>query len=515
MRIPSAAEASRLIDPHRPVVSLRKRRYNTNDIITLTQEVLFTDVEDTRRFAPKFSRDREGMKAIFDFVDQHILYVEDPRKNQWVQTPSFFWYRRRGDCKSFTVFISSILQNLGIPHFIRYVSYNKNFLLPRSARPYTHVYPVALINGREVPIDVVWKKQERGRFGAEKSYAHKKDFKVEGLYKLGNTGMTAQQYIGQVKTTLNELELALVNVPDDIINAGPGDITQMTKGQLDRYLWEDRYAIYADQEQDPVKAAKYREAAVAVRTGSIAGIGSPKDDALAAQVKRILSKSVQDRQPAFKPFKLVVPNPVQAEMKGFFQDVGDFFKKIGDTFANLFKKFVNWVFKGVGKAMGPYFIFLFANKNRVKSPEIRRRMTEQQKTWDFIRKIGRFDEAQLKGLALNGIKEKTGMSPQEIFQKGATPQIAGAFLVGLVDFVIKAITFVVQVVQKVSNLFKKDKSEGGVIGEGNMSDPTLLEEEAKLQSQSDSGSKTDSSGDSGGGGLALAALAIPFLLKAA
>lgn len=513
MRIPTASEASRMIKPHEPVVTLRKRKYNTNDIVSLTQEVLYTDVDDTSEFARLFSRDLAGMMAIFQFVDRHIYYVEDPNKNQWVQTPSFLWYRRIGDCKSLTVFISSILQNLGIPHYIRYVSYNPNILLPRRYRPYTHVYPVAILDGREVPIDVVWKKQEGGRFGAEKPYIHKKDFKVEGLYKLGNVGMNAQEYIGQVQTTINQLESALADVPDEIINAGPGDITQMTKGELDRYLWEDRYNILAEQERDPVVADKYRSAATAMRTGSLAGIGNAQDDAFARQVQSILQQTVQDRRPAFEPFTLQIPNPVAGQVKGFFQDIGKFFKKVGETFANLFKKFVNWIFKGVGKAMGPYFIFLFAKKNKVKSPEIRRRIAEQEKTFNFIRKIGRFDENQLKGLALNGIKEKTGLTPQEIFATGNTPQIAG--LAAIVAFVVKAIGFVIQVVQKIASLFKKKESEAGEIGEGNMSDVTLLDQEAELQQAAGTPGAVEDQSGSGGSILPWAALAVPFLIRAA
>ncbi len=147
---------------------------------------------------------------------------------------------------------------------------------------------------------------------------------------------------------------------------------------------------------------------------------------------------------------------------------------------------------------------------------MRRRIVEQQKTFNWITKVGRLDHNQLKGTVLNGIKDKTGLSPKEIFDQGGTPEIAGAgFLAGLVGFVIKAISWVVKTVEKVVGLFKKNKGEAGEIGEKNMSDPTLLEEEARLQKEAGGGLKDLNTSGGGFGFAALAALAIPLVIKAA
>jgi len=489
--------ADQLIKPHVQQIDLRKRRYRTGDIIVLVQEVLETDHDDTKAFAELFSPDLEGLKMLFDFVDAHFNYVEDPNFNQWIQTPSFLWYTKRGDCKSYTVFISSVLRNMGIKHRIRYVGYGSS--------KYTHVYPVALLKGREVPLDVVWKKQEGGPFGQEKPFTKKKDYPVEGLYKLGTSDSTnVHEFIGQVEDAVAEMELALADIPDSIIEDGPGDVTTFTKGELDRFIWQDRYEILADQESNPVAADRYRSAAIAMEQGNIAGIGSVGDDAFGKQVKAILSKANRNNQLAFAPFQLEIPNPIPAKMKGFFKNVGNWFKKVGKAFTRLYKKFVNSIFKGVGKAMGPYFIYLFANKNRVKSPEIRRRIAQQQKTFNWIAKVGRLDHNQLKGTVLNGVKAKTGYTPEQIFKQGGTPEIAGpGFLAGLVGFVIKAIAWVVKTIEKIIGLFKKNKGEAGEIGEKNMSDPTLLEEEARLQKES--GGSTDDLNKGGSGAFGIAA----------
>lgn len=489
--------ADELIKPHEQKIDLRKRSYRTGDIMTLVQEVLETDYDDTEAFAGLFEPTIAGLKQLFDFVDANFQYVEDPDFNQWIQTPSFLWYTKRGDCKSFTVFISSVLRNMGVKHRIRYVGYG--------SRKYTHVYPVAILKGKQIPLDVVWKKQEGGRFGREKQYTTKKDYQVEGLYKLGTSDSTdVHEFIGQVENSLSQLEMVMADVPDSIIAEGPGDVTTFTKGELDRMIWMDRYNILADQEENPVVADRYRSAAIAMERGKITGIGNVGTDKFGQQVRDILSQAKRNNQMAFAPFQLEIPNPVPAKMKGFFKNVGKWFKKVGDTFAKLFKKFVNWIFKGVGKAMGPYFIYLFANKNRVKSPEIRRRIREQEKTFNWIAKVGRLDKTQLKNTVLNGIKEKTKLTPDQIFKQGGTPEIAGpGFLAGLVGFVIKAIGWVVRTIEKIVGLFKKNKGAAGEIGENNMSDPTLLEEEARLQKEA--GGSTDDLNKGGNSAFGIAA----------
>ena len=170
----STARANQKIKPAVLTKQLRRKDYRTRHIIDLVNEVLETDKDDTEAFAQEFTRNEFGLRDLFNFVDLTFRYVEDPKFNQWVQTPSYmYWVEKEGDCKSFTVFISSVLSNMGIPHIIRYVAYG--------TKDVKHVYPVALLNGRQIPMDVVYKKQQGGRFGTEKPYTKKIDFKVEGF----------------------------------------------------------------------------------------------------------------------------------------------------------------------------------------------------------------------------------------------------------------------------------------------------------------------------------------------
>ncbi len=480
---------------------LYKKDYKTNDIIELVQDVVSENAKDTAGFAQMFPATVAGLKQLFDFVHASFTYVEDPAGSQWVQTPAYLWQSKRGDCKSYTVFISSILQNIRVPHLIRYVAYGTS--------QYRHVYPVALLDGKELPMDVVWRKQEGGAFGQEKPYTKKKDFKMEGLYKLGNTYDEAA-IIGQLTQTLTEIEQATASIPN-VVNAGPGDLTTKSEGELERFILADRYRILGKMEPNPQKAGQYLAAARALEKGDIAGIGSLQNDPFGQQVAQILERTAKATAPAFPPFTVHIPNPIPPGVTGLFKSVGNFIKKVGNAISDAFKTFVNWIFKGIGKKMGPFFIFQFLRKNVIKSPKIKARLQAQDKAYNFIKKAGKFDDAKLKGIMLNGILETTGKTPKQIAEEGGAPQVGA--LPAIVGVVIKAIGFVVEVIQKIAGLFKKGSNEAGQIDQTTMSDPSLFEEEARLQRAS--GASPTGEGGGGFNPLLLAAAALPaiFLLK--
>lgn len=499
-----SAVAHSTIPPPKDRKTLRKKKYATDDIIELVQEVVKTNVHETRAFAKYFEPNRKGLKDLFDFVDHSFTYVEDPASSQWVQTPAYIWKTKKGDCKSFTVFISSVLQNMGIDHFIRYVAYG--------TKNYRHVYPVALLNGKAIPMDVVWKKQERGRFGAEKPFTKKNDFIVEGLYKLGNTGTIDEVAIlGQMNNSLAEIEAIGQEIPN-VVDDGMGDVTQMSTGELDRLIMADRYRTLAGLTDHGGKAGQYRDAAIAMERGDIAGIGSLQNDPFGRQVQSILAKTAMKTAPAFPPFKVSIPNPIPPQIRGLFSGIKKIIKKVGDAIGSVFKKFVNWIFKGAGKAMGPFFIFRFLQRNRIRSREIRKRLAAQDKSYNFIRRVGKFDDKQLKGIMLNGILEKTGKSPAQIAKETGVPQIGAApAAAALLPKVLKAIGPVIQVITKIVGIFKRKKEEAGTVDQTTMSDPNLLLEEAELQNPPPKPGNPNSNGSGGGSGVNPLLVAAPFL----
>jgi hypothetical protein len=495
--------ATEMIPPPRNAKTLIKEQYRTGDIVTLVQKVARSYVSDTAKFADRFPPTRAGLKALFNWVHKHFRYKEDPRGSQWVQTPAWLNKYKVGDCKSFSAFISTVLTNMGIDHIIRYAAY-----APGDLR---HVYVVALLDGEEIPMDVVWKIQEGGKFGAEKWPQRTKDFRMKGLAQLGNS-ISGQDYIGKMETQLSDIRRAAASIPDTV-REGWGDVTKMTKGMLDRMIFEDRYKIQARQTVG-AKSQKYRDAARAMRAGSIAGLGAITDDEIGREVASILRSTSRKTAAAFKPLKISIPAiPQPNEVNGFFDGIIDKAKKIVKNVKNaigdLFKKFVNWMFKGAAKMIGPFFIFQFLRKNLIKSKRIKDRIKAQDQTYNFIQRVGKFDDNQLKGIMLNGILDKTGKSPKQMATEAGAAKIGG--LAALVPVIVKAISWVLKVVEKVAGIFKKNKNEGGLISEATMSDPTLFEEEARLQAAA--GNSPGAVGEGGNNSLLLAAGAAGIVLK--
>ena len=104
---------------------------------------------------------------VFGWVDANIEYKVDPEGEQWIKTPARLIEDGVGDCKSFSILICSILTEMGIDNMFRFVAYK--------GKEYQHVYPVAMIDGKEYPLDVVAFKQRGLACGSEIDYKKKYD----------------------------------------------------------------------------------------------------------------------------------------------------------------------------------------------------------------------------------------------------------------------------------------------------------------------------------------------------
>ena len=101
----------------------------------------------------------ETCKKIFDYLKNSINYKADGA-NQQVRLPSGLMRTKQGDCKSYSVFTSAVLSNLGIPHKLVYASYD-----PKDHTP-SHIY---VMTDCGYIIDAVY-----GKFNAEKKATFKK-----------------------------------------------------------------------------------------------------------------------------------------------------------------------------------------------------------------------------------------------------------------------------------------------------------------------------------------------------
>lgn len=143
---------------------------NTSDII---HAVMYAyDIENDPQikelaFELKAETVEQTCNNIFDYLINNIHYRadSDTGKGEMVRSPARLIYEGSGDCKSYSLLTAVVLRWLGIPHFFRFVSYNKE-------KQATHVYVVAQNN---IVIDAVAGSQLHYPFGKEVPYTYRCD----------------------------------------------------------------------------------------------------------------------------------------------------------------------------------------------------------------------------------------------------------------------------------------------------------------------------------------------------
>lgn len=138
-----------------------KSNASNSDLQRAIEAAIPTAVKQMKQKAQEFkaATEEETCKKIFDYLKNQINYKADGSE-QMVKLPSGLIRTRQGDCKSFSVFTSAILTNLGIPHKLVYASYD-----PQDSTP-THIY---VMSNKGCIIDAVY-----GKFNAEKQTTNKK-----------------------------------------------------------------------------------------------------------------------------------------------------------------------------------------------------------------------------------------------------------------------------------------------------------------------------------------------------
>jgi len=163
-----------------------KRNANVADTVKFIPKVVKETLFHTRKIAPVLKRSNvnDTCAAIWQFVKEHIAYKKDEDGKEQVRSPARLWHDRIGDCDCYTVFISSVLSNLKIPHLLRIAKY--------SGDNFQHIYPVVpRAGGKYLTVDCVVKK-----YNYEEPYTQKQDYTMVLNYLNGtpeNTPGDAQQ----------------------------------------------------------------------------------------------------------------------------------------------------------------------------------------------------------------------------------------------------------------------------------------------------------------------------------
>lgn len=149
---------------------------------------------------------------VWEFLFSHILYKEDDTGKEQLRTPALSWYLRtkRGiDCDDFSIFASTILYNLNIPHYLRIAKYRDKYGIPKDY--FQHVYVVVpMKDSNYITIDAVLDE-----YDAEKPTYETKDFLIMNNSNLN--GIDVSVLGGVDDDTLNEISGVLSGTDFDLL----------------------------------------------------------------------------------------------------------------------------------------------------------------------------------------------------------------------------------------------------------------------------------------------------------
>ena len=411
------------IAPAKNIETVVKRNGKVRHIIEdITSAITEGVAVQVREFAKQFSPDDQGLKELWKWVKTNIEYEEDG-DTQIIQEPARLAQSKKGDCKSMTLFVASVLQNMGLDFIIKYVHYNDTGT--------NHVYATAILkDGTPVIVDTVWKRfneqKEPFKIIRQQYFKNKKDMDVYrfsgvGGEKLSNAvGMvlnidTAQMTTAQEQAAQANLDYIIQvtnDIPDSVLE---NDITQMGRSEFLSYLGYN------------VQSLAY------------------------------------DNTPAFNiPFEFVTNTPDSQNGYMLGVGVGSIISKIGDAIKNLFKKLVNWIMKGPIQASSPALLYAFIKQGL--NLVIDKKTAQAKNTVKWLADKTGTSESNMMAVIAAGIKEKTGKSYAENLTdlaKGQKSGFAGTERVGFAW--AAAIEILIGIIDKVIAFFKKNKSEAPVI----------------------------------------------------
>ncbi|WP_296684124.1 hypothetical protein [Flavobacterium sp.] len=166
------------------------------DTVELMEKVVWKYLDDTKRIAPLLMRPstHETCQAIWEFIHNFIQYKLDQRGLEQLRRPARSWAERATgvDCDCMSIFTSSILTNLKIPHSFRITKYSQD--------SWQHVYVIVPIAGANnyCVIDAVVSE-----FNYEKKYTDKMDYtmNLKGINVAVLSGISGNDHYEAVMAT--------------------------------------------------------------------------------------------------------------------------------------------------------------------------------------------------------------------------------------------------------------------------------------------------------------------------
>lgn len=434
-----------------------------------------TAQEQTREFSRRLAQlyGRNTMQMLRDLywsICQNVTLKYDPIGVQLVRKPSNVVAERACDCKSYSLFISAVLANLGIKNAFRFVSF-------APGKEVTHVFIVAYPgNGTAVPLDCnlhqfgketkYYKKIDRmARISAIGKLPSNKSAWRDGrqLAKMSEPELGLRLHIGELKS-----ELGLKHVKQqpklaqDIRSriAYESDLLKTVQAATDHggaYL-EEAPALIGAIEHD-WKAGRYKTMSRAELLQRRAqewdnGTRYYSDSNISGWFKKALKKTGK----ALKTFGKTVGNAVVKTVKATGQGIVSSVKLAADitkmaTIAPVaalsskgrdeIKKTANDIVDDVkdqGKAIktvtfapvsslveevidnmkeaGPYFLYYYIiPENQLANfpAKVQDKWKKQKKTYDRIIEYVDVDKSKLNSIIRASIQRQWGHTPEEVF----------------------------------------------------------------------------------------------------
>lgn len=464
--------ANKTIPHYNNNVELRYKDIKTSDIIKEILSTYNTSKTQTKEFSKYVQDDNilETCKNIWNFIKDNIPYKEDPLFYQYIKTPSATWALKIADCKSYSIFIASLLYNLKIPFKFRFTSYSEN-------KNITHVYIVVPTKENEIIIDCVLPQ-----FNTEKQYKFKKDY-MTGIYKVSGTTEPVKK----------------------IINLGNKDIMDMTEGELDLWLARDRmltekaivekvkgigslisekYQDSIDMLEDAIRAVNnlsgigeinvISEKLSEIATDAVNGVYSVAEEVhalgnIGVTAKREARKKVQAKKKQIR--KELTGKEKRTAIKTLRSESGTKTGKFLQKTAAKIKSGVKAVVKVLtapqrllAKSIleitlpkaAPFFLYLFITDTKIISKlpaKVKTKRNNAIKIKNFIVDIIGMKQSHFMAICRNGIMKKYGKSPESVI----AAQTKGIKGIGVIDpaTAIAIFKFLKEIISKIASVFKK------------------------------------------------------------
>lgn len=179
--------------------------------------------------------DYKTLYNVWSFVREDITYQKDVSGHEVIKNPAVLFYYGKGDCKSFSLMVASILS-----HFPR-IAVSFRFTAYEGDVNFVHVYIVAKINGRRLPVII---DATINRFDYEVPYKRKKDYsmtQISHMHGAPNVDRKSRPTIAQ----------AFADGPKKAYLPAVSNIANLSQGELKLQLLKSNLVLKQNYYGDP------------------------------------------------------------------------------------------------------------------------------------------------------------------------------------------------------------------------------------------------------------------------